>query len=534
MNENELTHAIAREHVNLASGLLSMMVPQSAGTGVGLKGLDGRYQIVNPILETLAGLPVGAMTGKTDPELFAPDIAARLHQGDQDIATGAVSFNTELDFTVNGEPTHCQCLKFPVAGADGTLLMIGTVLLPVAGQDAVEGMLQSLERLQQTNRELLKSLASIDRQARMDKLTGAWNRRRLEEAVANEMERLHRYDHPLSLLLVSLDGFQQLNAELGTQAGDRVLFETAIVLQASLRATDALARWSDDQFAVLCPNTTQSTATVLAGQLREKVAAARFTAANTLTLSIGVAECGREETPDQWFDRADAAMFKARVTGRNRVQPAAEIPGRASVGENVAASFVQLSWRPAYDCGNAVIDAQHRAMNDLTESLPARLLKSLLHARRAPDLWHSRRLRPALLPHHRRVEDPAAVHAVARARRGLRGRRVGAHQRQPGRGGGDLRRRRAEHDQRGRRGLCRKVAAGGALGRAGQGRIALRPAAAPPGQDAGFAVPDLQGNHLRPGAPGRRRARAGRHRPRAGQLPAPLASRSTSRSRATW
>ncbi|MBK8360725.1 MAG: diguanylate cyclase [Comamonadaceae bacterium] len=80
-------------------------------------------------------------------------------------------------------------------------------------------MLQSLERLQQTNRELLKSLASIDRQARMDKLTGAWNRRRLEEAVANEMERLHRYDHPLSLLLVSLDGFQQLNAELGTQAG---------------------------------------------------------------------------------------------------------------------------------------------------------------------------------------------------------------------------------------------------------------------------------------------------------------------------
>jgi hypothetical protein len=91
-----------------------------------------------------------------------------------------------------------------------------------------------------------------------------------------------------------------------------------------------------------------------------------------------------------------------------------------------------------------------------------------------------------------------------------------------GRGGRHLRRRGAEHDQFGGGGLCRKVAAGGALGRAGQGRIALRAAAAPPGQDAGFAVPDLQGNHLRPGAPGRRRARAGRHRPRAGQLPAPL------------
>jgi diguanylate cyclase (GGDEF)-like protein len=263
------------------------------------------------------------MTGKTDPELFAPDIAARLHQGDQDIATGAVSFNTELDFTVNGEPTHCQCLKFPVAGADGTLLMIGTVLLPVAGQDAVEGMLQSLERLQQTNRELLKSLASIDRQARMDKLTGAWNRRRLEEAVANEMERLHRYDHPLSLLLVSLDGFQQLNAELGTQAGDRVLFETAIVLQANLRATDA-SRAGPTTVCRVCP-TPPNHATVLA-ETSEKVAAARFTAANTLTLSIGVANaagkrrltsgstvpmprCSRPASPAQLF------------------QPAAEMPG---------------------------------------------------------------------------------------------------------------------------------------------------------------------------------------------------------------
>lgn len=76
-------------------------------------------------------------------------MAALLHQGDQDIATGAASASSELDFTVNGDPVHCQCLKFPVAGPDGTLLMIGTVLVNVAGQEAVEGMLQSLERLRE-------------------------------------------------------------------------------------------------------------------------------------------------------------------------------------------------------------------------------------------------------------------------------------------------------------------------------------------------------------------------------------------------
>ena len=318
MNENELTHAIAREHVNLASGLLSLMVPQSAGAGVGLKGLDGRYRIANLALEALAGQPPGALTGKTDSELFAPDVAALLHQGDQDIATGAASASSELDFTVNGDPVHCQCLKFPVAGPDGTLLMIGTVLVHVAGQEAVEGMLQSLERLQQTHRELHKTLASIDRLARMDKLTGAWNRRRLEEAVVNEMDRLKRYDHPLSLLVLNIDGFKDLNAERGTAAGDQLLAELATVVQASLRATDALARWSDDQFVVLCPNTTQSTAAVLAERLREKVAGTPFTPVNAATVSIGVAECSTGET---WDRVVQARRHRAVSRTRQRAQP---------------------------------------------------------------------------------------------------------------------------------------------------------------------------------------------------------------------
>ena len=60
MNENELTHAIARDHVNLASGLLAMMVPQASGAGIGLKELDGRYRLTNPLLESLAGQAPGA------------------------------------------------------------------------------------------------------------------------------------------------------------------------------------------------------------------------------------------------------------------------------------------------------------------------------------------------------------------------------------------------------------------------------------------------------------------------------------------
>ena len=376
MNENELTHAIAREHINLASGLLSMMMPQTSGAGVGLKGLDGRYRLANPILENLAGQQAGEMTGRTDDELFAPAVTAVLREGEQVIAAGAASVSSELELSVKGAPVRCQCLKFPVAGPDGTLIMIGTVLLPATGQEAVEGMLQSLERLRQTNRELQKTLASLDREARTDRLTGAWNRQRLDEAMANEMDRLRRYDHPLSLLLISLDGFQPLNAALGSAAGDHLLLEAATVLQANLRATDSLARWADDQFAVLCPNTTRSTASVLAEQLREKVASATFTGATHLTLSIGVAECSPDETREHWAQQADGALFKARINGRNRVEAAQGQPGRASVGESVAAGFVQLSWHAAYECGQPVIDAQHQGLfRDANQLLAAILDK---------------------------------------------------------------------------------------------------------------------------------------------------------------
>lgn len=381
MNENELTHAIARDHVNLASGLLAMMVPQASGAGIGLKELDGHYRLTNPLLESLAGQAPGAMVGKNDDELFAPDAAAVLHEGDQAIARGATSAHGEIDLRADGEPRRCQSFKFPVPGADGTLLMIGTVLLPSTSQQTVDGMLQSLERLRQNSRALQQLLTSLDHEARTDRLTGAWNRQRLDEALVNEMDRLRRYDHPLSLLLIGLDGFQQLNTDLGSPVGDRVLVEVATVLQASLRPTDALARWSDDQFAVLCANTTQSTAAVLAGQLRDRVAAAHFSDADRMTLSIGVAECGPDETRDHWIQRADGALFKARLNGRNRVE-AAEPPPRETLGERLGAGFVQLAWRTAYECGQPVIDAQHRGLFDDAN----RLLVAIVEQRPADEV----------------------------------------------------------------------------------------------------------------------------------------------------
>jgi hemerythrin-like metal-binding protein len=91
-------------------------------------------------------------------------------------------------------------------------------------------------------------------------------------------------------------------------------------------------------------------------------------------VSIGVAECMHGEPWEQWFKRADDALYQAKAFGRNQVQFAPETPQRAGIGENVAASFVQLSWHSAYECGNTVIDSEHRGLFDDANNLLAAIL----------------------------------------------------------------------------------------------------------------------------------------------------------------
>jgi diguanylate cyclase (GGDEF)-like protein len=207
-----------------------------------------------------------------------------------------------------------------VLGPDGAILFIGAVMLDIARQENYAEMRQSLDQLQQTNQELEKILVDLDSLASTDKLTGAWNRRRLEEALSNEMDRLKRYSHPLSLLIIDVDSFRHINDLHGEDTADQVLIELAAMVQPSLRAADSLTRWGGDEFVVLCPNTPLSTVIVLAQRLREQIAKVNFSEMIGITVSIGVAQCLPGETQSQWFDRADAALYRAKAKGRNQVQ----------------------------------------------------------------------------------------------------------------------------------------------------------------------------------------------------------------------
>lgn len=244
-------------------------------------------------------------------------------------------------------------------------------IIKVSGKDEIGQVLNALAAMQGKLKIIIDEL---DHLASTDKLTGSWNRRRLEETVRNEMDRLKRYDHPLCLMVLDIDFFKAVNDRYGHGVGDQVLVELAAQIRSSLRTSDSLTRWGGEEFVVLCPNTTLSTVALLAERLRKKIANANFPGVEHITVSAGVAECMSGETWEQWFQRADEALYRAKSGGRNQVQIAPGTPNRIGVGENVAANFVQLVWYKSYESGNEVIDREHQGLFDDANELLAAIL----------------------------------------------------------------------------------------------------------------------------------------------------------------
>ncbi len=362
MNENDLIYNFAKEHVIQASGLVALLMPQTFGLAMAVKGLNGRYLLANKAMQDLFNRDAEQIANSTDNELFPREVATQLQRSDQSVIGGIATTTENLDFMVSGKPVQCLCLKFPVHGADGKVLFIGTAMLETGAHENASNMRESLERLQQTNQELQKTLVELDRLASTDKLTGTWNRRRLEEALRNEMDRLRRYDHPVSMMILDIDFFKKVNDVYGHSTGDLVLVKLANLVQSILRTTDSLSRWGGEEFVVLCPNTTLATAAMLAERLRETVASSIFPEVGKVTASLGVAECVGGESWEDWFKRGDAALYQAKAGGRNQVQIAPQMPQRLGVGEKVAANFANLSWHAAYECGHNLIDSQHRGL----------------------------------------------------------------------------------------------------------------------------------------------------------------------------
>jgi diguanylate cyclase (GGDEF)-like protein len=173
------------------------------------------------------------------------------------------------------------------------------------------------------------SLPRLQHEARVDAKTGLYNARFFAQALDHELARARRYRRPLSLIMVDLDLLRRTNNTYGHLAGDAVLEGVAEIFRLKVRAQDVAARFGGEEFAILLPETDAAQALELAERIRRAVAVTLFrteTAPQPLraTISVGVAAFPRDAADvTQLVHRADLAVYRAKLEGRNRVVDAA-------------------------------------------------------------------------------------------------------------------------------------------------------------------------------------------------------------------
>lgn len=181
------------------------------------------------------------------------------------------------------------------------------------------------EKAQTTEAELVKLHQELDRVsalARHDTLTGALNRKGLEEALERELSNVRRKDTPLCMAMLDIDNFKKLNDQLGHAMGDEALTHLATVAREVMRPQDTLARYGGEEFVILLPDTPLDKGVEAMTRLQRELTK-RFFLAGTekvlITFSAGVAQLTADETGLEAIKRADQAMYLAKRSGKNRV-----------------------------------------------------------------------------------------------------------------------------------------------------------------------------------------------------------------------
>lgn len=178
-------------------------------------------------------------------------------------------------------------------------------------------MIESIRRMSDAieNRENeLKVLSSVD------KLTQIYNRLKMEDILRSEVERSKRYQKPISIIMIDIDRFKEVNDTWGHEIGDLILKEFACLLKSNIRVTDFVGRWGGEEFLIICSDTNMEGAETLALNLRKIIEEYNFPIISKKTASFGVAAYMPEEEINTFMNRVDIALYKAKKLGRNRVE----------------------------------------------------------------------------------------------------------------------------------------------------------------------------------------------------------------------
>jgi diguanylate cyclase (GGDEF)-like protein len=207
-----------------------------------------------------------------------------------------------------------------------SLVVLGTILIVSLYWNrrlvrANKKIRETVSELHETQQQLKDQNMMFRQQSITDRLTGLFNRLKLDEDIAYAIKRKTRIKSEFSVILLDIDNFKQINDTYGHLIGDWVLRAFASLLKKSVRDSDIIGRWGGEEFLIICPDTGLKGSLNLAEKLRKRIAGSHFPEIGLLTASMGVAVHIRDENADLFIARADKALYRAKKGGRNRVVP---------------------------------------------------------------------------------------------------------------------------------------------------------------------------------------------------------------------
>ncbi|MCK9337814.1 MAG: diguanylate cyclase [Arcobacteraceae bacterium] len=209
----------------------------------------------------------------------------------------------------------------PILDIDGDVVEYIAIRHDVTEFEQTKEQLSTLNRAMKHKVDELYSMTQVlEEQASIDVLTSTFNRAKFEEFFDLEFQKAKMQRNHLSIILLDIDRFKSINDTFGHDVGDSILKEIAKMIAKNIRSSDTLARWGGEEFAILLPGTQLDKAKVVATNLQQSILEHKFESVDTqITASFGVALCTESDNKEDFFKRADKALYKAKNSGRNLV-----------------------------------------------------------------------------------------------------------------------------------------------------------------------------------------------------------------------
>lgn len=208
----------------------------------------------------------------------------------------------------------------PILDVDGDIVEYIAIRHDVTEFEETKDQLSTLNMAMKNRIDELYNMAtSLEEEASIDSLTGAFNRSKFEKFFDYELEKAQVSKNILSIIMLDIDHFKSINDNFGHHVGDDVLKGIVELITKNLKRVDVFARWGGEEFVILLPGTNLENAKKLAENLRIKIQEESFSTAGKITASFGVGEYQDKESKKDIFSRVDKLLYEAKKAGRNRV-----------------------------------------------------------------------------------------------------------------------------------------------------------------------------------------------------------------------